>query len=163
MGIPCSSLAIESEKQSFASDGVLQPHQKRFLLCFAATGSILRAARWAKIHRQTHYDWLNNTLGNATTYAEAFRTAELQATRTLEDEAVRRAHEGVRRAVRHKGKIVGYESVCSDSLMMFLLKGMNPEKYRDRHDIRHGDPDGKPLLPLAALDQLFASDDAEPG
>lgn len=124
------------------SDGILRAKQKRFLACFAACGSLTNAARWTKIHRQTHYDWMSNSPG----YPEAFKEAEDRSIRVLEDEAVRRAHEGIRRPVRYKGKIVGYETEYSDSLLMFTIKAGKPEKYRERFDQRHTGPDGKPVL-----------------
>lgn len=73
-----------------------------------------------------HYDWL----GADEAYRVAFAEAEPRALRRLEDEAVRRASEGVTRAIRYKGKIVGYETEYSDSLLQFLLR-QNP-KFRDR-------------------------------
>lgn len=69
--------------------------------------------------------------------------AEAQAARTLEDEAVRRAHEGLRKPVRYKGKIVGYETEYSDSLMLALLKANNPEKFREH--VEHSGRDGGPI------------------
>lgn len=71
--------------------------------------------------------------------------------RTLEDEAVRRAHEGINKAVRYKGKIVGYETEFSDSLLIFTLKGGKPEKYKDRATFEHTGKDGKPLFDAASI------------
>lgn len=72
-----------------------------------------------------HYDWMAEPA-----YAAAFAETEPRAHRTLEDEAVRRAHQGLRKAVRYKGKIVGYDTEYSDSLMNTLLKAQ--PKFRDR-------------------------------
>ena len=80
--------------------------QRRFLACFAACASVTRAARWTHINRTCHYARLRED----PTYEARFKEAERVAARTLEDEAVRRAHEGLHRAVRYKGKVVGYES-----------------------------------------------------
>jgi hypothetical protein len=61
-----------------------------------------------------------------------------EAARALEDEAVRRARVGIRKPVLHKGKQVYvqgepmYTTEYSDSLLMFLLKAYNPERFRDR-------------------------------
>jgi hypothetical protein len=58
--------------------------------------------------------------------------------RTLEDEAVRRAHEGVRKPVLYKGKQVFvegrplYETQYSDQLLMFLLKAYDRERFGDQ-------------------------------
>ena len=53
-----------------------------------------------------------------------------QVTQALEDEAIRRAYHGVQRPVTIAGKrelVTGY----SDTLLIFLLKGARPHKYRD--------------------------------
>jgi len=50
----------------------------------------------------------------------------------LEDEMIRRGHEGLRKAVRYKGKVVGYETEYSDRLLELALKGNAPDKYRER-------------------------------
>ncbi len=93
-----------------------------------------KAARWANIHRQTHYDWL----ANDPSYPARFKEAQERAARTLEDEAVRRAHEGVHRPVLHRGKqvYVGgeplFEIHYSDRLLIRLLEAYNPEKFGRR-------------------------------
>ena len=106
-------------------------HQKRFLECFAACRSVLRAARAAKLNRQSHYWWLKED----PTYRARFEAACERVAQMLEDEAVRRAHDGVRRAVRYKGKVVGYEMEYSDRLLELLLKAHNPEKYTERSKV----------------------------
>ena len=42
------------------------------------------------------------------------------------------AHEGLRKPVWYKGKIVGYETENSDTLLLAVLKANNPDKFRDR-------------------------------
>jgi hypothetical protein len=66
----------------------------------------------------------------------------MQAIDRLEDEAIRRASEGVSRPVLYKGRQVFvngspiYETEFSDTLLIALLKGLRPETYnRDRHEI----------------------------
>ena len=129
-------------------------HQKRFLDCFAACGNILKASRWAKLNRAAHYHWMRGDPA----YPALFAEAEARAARVLEDEAVRRAHDGVREAVWHKGKIVGYQLKHSDVLLIFLLKGLKPEKYRERFDHQLTGKDGAPLLPLAAVDAILGKE-----
>jgi hypothetical protein len=106
-------------------------HQERFLECFAACGSVLKAARSAKLNRQSHYWWLRED----PTYRPRFEAACERVAQMLEDEAVRRAHDGVRRAVRYKGKVVGYEMEYSDRLLELLLKAHSPEKYAERSKV----------------------------
>lgn len=118
-------------------------HQARFLECFVASGGrILTAARWAKLHRNSHYNWIKED----PTYKARFQDAEARAARTLQDEAIRRAHEGVRRAVRYKGKVVCYEREYSDTLMLALLKAKIPDEFSERKDVRLASSDGGPLV-----------------
>ena len=53
------------------------------------------------------------------------------------DECRRRAFRGVSKAKFHKGKVVGFEKVYSDTLAMFLIKAHRPE-YRDKMDLGLG-------------------------
>lgn len=102
--------------------------KQAFLEAYAELGTVTHAAKAAGIGRQTHYDWLESD----EEYAEAFRTSEEAVGDKLEAEAIRRATEGVERAVYHRGEVVGYERNYSDTLLIFLLKGHKPEKYQDR-------------------------------
>lgn len=104
--------------------------QRRFLTAFAACGQVVKAARWCKLHRQAHYNWMKDD----PSYPARFRDAEAKAARTLEDEIIRRGHEGIRKAVWYKGKIVGYETEYSDACLIAALKANAPEKYRDRYE-----------------------------
>ncbi len=131
--------------------------QKRFLACYAACCSVLQAARWAKIHRQNHYDWLEENAD----YKLAFEKVKPQAAQVLEDEAVRRAVRGVTKAVRYKGRIVGYDTEYSDSVLQFLLKGAMPAKYKERIEQQLTGKDGVPLLSLDMVDKIL--DDAGTG
>jgi hypothetical protein len=60
----------------------------------------------------------------------------------LEDEAIRRACEAIRRPVLYRGKQVYvdglplYETTCSDALLMFLLKAYNPEKFGNKPQVQ---------------------------
>jgi hypothetical protein len=134
----------------------LHPTQRRFLSSFEVCGSLTKAARWAKIHRSNHYAWMDDE-----EYAAAFRIAESRATRTLEDEAVRRAHEGIRKPVRYKGKIVGYDTEFDNTLLLALLKAGNPEKFRDRstNDVNLK---GTLTIPLSDVDKIIREAKSEP-
>lgn len=61
-----------------------------------------------------------------------FHEAQEIASESLEDEAQRRAVQGVNKPVFWQGDIVGHQIEYSDGLLTFLLKGLKPEKYRDR-------------------------------
>jgi hypothetical protein len=135
--------------------------QTRFLAAFAECGSILRASRWAQIDRTTHYVWMREDAS----YAARFEEARLQAGSRLEDEAVRRACEGVKKPLFYKGdpiRIHGeivYETEFSDQLLIFLLKANNPDRFADRQritlDLKDWDGDITKLSP-AQVDALLA-------
>jgi hypothetical protein len=114
---------------------------KAFLSAFKATASITKAAKACGLERTTHYDWLETVAG----YKEAFEAAKDEAAQTLEDEAVRRAHEGVLQARYYQGKPIGAERIYSDGLMMFLLRALRPEKYRERVSAELTGKDGGPI------------------
>jgi hypothetical protein len=82
--------------------GVKARNQARFLAAFEACGSVAKAARWAKVARTSHFEWMRED----PTYRPRFIEAEKQAACGLEDEAVRRAREGVRKLVLYKGQPV---------------------------------------------------------
>ncbi len=105
--------------------------KRRFLNAFAEMGGIRRAEDKAGVTRQSHYHWMKVD----PEYAEAFHEAELMAGDVLENEAIRRAHDGVAKPVYQSRKLVGYIQEYSDTLLIFLLKGAKPEKYKERVQI----------------------------
>jgi hypothetical protein len=54
---------------------------------------------------------------------------------TLEAEADRRAAEGTLRPVFYKGEQCGEIREYSDTLLIFRLKALRPEKYRERSNV----------------------------
>lgn len=69
---------------------------------------------------------------------EEFKRAWCEAadigTRLLEQEAARRAYHGVLEPVFYKGEQCGVIRNYSDTMMMFILKGRRPQRYRDGSD-----------------------------
>ena len=53
----------------------------------------------------------------------------------LEDEAIRRGKNGVRKAVYHQGQIVGYERKYSDRMLEVMLGANRPGKFRQNHSV----------------------------
>jgi hypothetical protein len=107
-----------------------------FLGALAETGgNVTAACKKAKLPRATAYEWRDED--------EAFRKdwdAALEiGTDALEDEALRRARDGVKKPIYQQGKRVGYVQEYSDTLLIFMLKARRPDKFRER--IQHsGDP-----------------------
>lgn len=108
------------------------PHGKKraFLASYGELGNITLAAEAAKIYRTTHYDWLESDPD----YRQRYEDAREAAADRLEAEARRRAVEGVRKpAGWFRGEPGGYVQEYSDTLLIFLLKGLRPEKYVEYH------------------------------
>jgi hypothetical protein len=102
--------------------------KKEFLLQLEATASITRACKLSKVPRRTVYDWIEADAD----FEIALERSKKIAVDALEDEAVRRGYEGTVRPVFQGGKEVGKIREYSDSLLMMLMKGGMPDKYKER-------------------------------
>ncbi len=115
--------------------------KKAMLEAFAECGNVTLACEIANIGRTTHYEWLKED----EKYAKAFDNAMEQAADRLEQEARRRAVEGTTKPVFYKGEECGYIREYSDTLLIFLLKGARPEKYKERVHQEQTGPGGGPI------------------
>ena len=107
--------------------------QRAFLAAFSEMGVVKRACKVAGVGRSSHYDWMEASAE----YREAFERAKEDAADSLEAEVYRRAVKGVKKPVGwYKGVAGGHVREFSDNLLMFQLKAMRPEKFRDRVDVR---------------------------
>ena len=110
------------------SDSTQTPENERaFLAALATTCSVTKACELTGLPRPTVYGWRAADADFAARWDEAKRIGA----EALEDEAMRRAAEGVDEPVFHQGAQVGTVRKYSDTLAIFLLKGAMPEKYRD--------------------------------
>ena len=101
--------------------------RKVFLEALRNTGNVTLAADTAGVHRSTAY----YAKEEGQDFAERWEEAMDVAGATMEQEARRRAMEGVLEPVFYKGEPIGAIRKFSDTLLMFLLKGYNPKKYRE--------------------------------
>ncbi len=162
----------DSLEEESAFGKIRHPKKRTFLAAIANTANIVRAAEIAGIDRDNHYLWMKKD----PEYAAAFEIAWKRGADVLEAEAVRRAYEGVikpvfyggKRAIdvvqnpdgsikRDKdGKPVGIPAAVreySDPLLIFLLKGRNPQVFADRVRQEHsGDPRGPLEIVVRKLD-----------
>lgn len=149
VGAPCKVRRRKGRcakhRQDGPSDTVRRQREGRqtaFLAAYAKTGNITVAANKAGINRGTHYEWVESDPD----YAERFQDAGEEAADYLEAEARRRAVVGVEEPVGwYKGEPGGTVRKYSDTLLIFLLKGLRPEKFRERHSHEHSGPDGGPV------------------
>ena len=101
--------------------------RKVFLQILAQTGKVTEAAKavgYANTKTMELYRRKDDD------FAEEWELALSAAKHVLEEEAIRRAQDGVLEPVFYKGDIVGYKTNYSDSLLMFLLRKLDPN-YRD--------------------------------
>jgi hypothetical protein len=73
---------------------------------------------------------------NDPNFSAAWDEAETAGTEFMEDEARRRAVEGVDKPIYHQGVRVDTVREFSDTLLIFLLKGRKPETYRDNSNLK---------------------------
>ena len=104
--------------------------QRAFLAAFRELGNVTAAAAVAKCDRCRVYRWKQDPQ-----FAMDMAAAAEEAAEHLEAEARRRAVEGTEKPVFHKGVKCGTIREYSDLLLIFLLKGAKPEKYRENHSV----------------------------
>lgn len=126
--------------------------------------SVTAACIDAGISRSTAYEWREADDEFRKRWDEAIE----EGTDRLEDEAQRRARDGVTEPIYYKGSRVGEVQRYSDTLMIFLLKARRPDKFKDRVATDHTSSDGsmtpKPALDVsrlstAALEEILAAAD----
>lgn len=126
-----------------------------FLAALRETANVRSACERAKVDRRHAYRYRAADHDFATAWYHALD----EAADLLEEEARRRAYEGVHRLKFDRGRMIEIpmldatgqplmrdgqpimvpyvEHEYSDTLLIFLLKGARPEVYRERAEIRH--------------------------
>ncbi len=107
--------------------------RQAFMRMLADTGCVKDACAAGGISRDLAYKLRKRDESFAAEWAEALE----EAVDALETEARRRAMDGVGEDVYHDGRPVGVKTRYSDVLLIFLLKGARPEKYRERSEVQH--------------------------
>jgi len=102
--------------------------QQLFLDAYSQTSLINKSCEAAGITKYTVFLWNRDDLD----FKKRYDDAEIVVGNNLEDEARRRACEGVERTVYQGGRDVGKFREYSDGLLRFLIRGAKPEKYADR-------------------------------
>lgn len=120
-----------TSKASFTED-----LREKFLARLSESGHIGIACRESGVSRLLvlwHRD-------NDREFRALLEEAQRLGLESLEDEAVRRARDGVDEPVFYRGEQCGSIKRYSDLLLMFLLKAVNPARYRDNYRVElHGD------------------------
>ena len=105
---------MTTKRKTTPKRGTKVTRQNAFIEALKQTGNITLAVQAAGVTRTQAYRWRDASDEFAARWYEALQAAG----EVLEAEARRRAFSG------------------SDTLLIFLLKGIYPEKYRDRYDVR---------------------------
>lgn len=84
-------------------------------------------------------------------FAKAWEDAYNEGTDRLEDEAMRRARDGVQKPVFQGGQLVGHVQEYSDTLATLMLAGRRPEKYK-KQSVELSGPDGGPVQATLAVE-----------
>lgn len=131
----------------------LTPQQTAFLAAFSVLGQVQKSARAIGISFSTHNLWLREAKKDGP-YKKGFEIAQKIAQQSLEDEAVYRATEGLRKykfdkdgnPIKHPetGEPY-YEDVRSDLLLIFLLKAADPQKFRENSSVQVTGANGQPI------------------
>ncbi|HKZ02273.1 MAG TPA: hypothetical protein VJ180_08540 [Pyrinomonadaceae bacterium] len=98
-----------------------------FLEALSKCGNITEACKAVGVSRVTVYDHKKRDAA----FAEQWENALQTAGELLERECWRRAHDGIEEPVFYKGEVCGTIRRYSDLLIIFLLKGIFPHKYRE--------------------------------
>lgn len=102
-----------------------------FLRALRSERSVVAACERAGIDRAAVYRHRQTDA----VFAEQWAAVDTSITDDLEQEAIRRAVDGVAEPVYWQGEIVGLTRKYSDSLLQFLLRGRRREVYGDRTEI----------------------------
>lgn len=113
----------------------------QFLEVLANTANVSVAAKKIRIDRSHMY----RLRAEDEEFAAAWDEAVKLGTAALEDEAVRRAKDGTLKPVFYRGEKVGTIREYSDTLLIFLLKSRDPDKYADRVKKELTGPGGGPV------------------
>lgn len=109
---------------------VTQEQWQTFLGSLATCGNVTQACRDAGIARMTAY--ARRAADGEEEFGSAWAIAAAMGAEGLEDEARRRAFDGWDEPITFKGAITEHVTKYSDTLLIFLLKGSMPDKYKDR-------------------------------
>lgn len=126
--------------------------QTAFLAAYEECGNITAAAKMADMDRKNHYKWLKED----DSYLDQFEAAHQIYVDNMEAEARRRAVEGTEVPIYYMGRQVGHKKIFSDTLLIFLLKGELPDKYKERgeQEVKHSGQITKNDLSSLSIEEL---------
>ena len=105
--------------------------KKEFLRLLSETGNVFKTCKALNLDRPNVYA----ARKRSARFAEQWDAAKQMYIALLEDEAWRRAFEGVDKGIWYQGERVGVEKQYSDTLLMHRLNAEKPDKYQYRHKV----------------------------
>jgi len=135
MSTPVTHVLFEDERWL----EVYNEKQRAFLTAFSETPSIPEAAVKSGVTSYQVARWRKHDAE----FEKHFQDAKKLGIEYAEHVAWKRSLDGVDEPVYQGGQLVGTKRAYSNALLMFMLKGAAPEKYRDR--VEHSGPDGGPI------------------
>ncbi len=127
-----------------------QRHKKEFLANYEEGRYICAAARKTGVSASTVWQWRQDDEVFRQIFDAAKMRVEQQIVAKLEAEADRRAMTGTLKPVFYLGTKCGDVREYSDTLLIFRLKGLAPDKYRER--LEHTGAGGGPVEILVKWD-----------
>lgn len=137
---------MTDEEPLRASTRVTKEKLESFFLHLGRTGSVTLAAERSGLRRPTLY----KMRANDEWIAKRWQRALDLGVERLQDDAMRRALDGVERPVWRNGEQVGTVQQYDNRLLQFLLRSHRPEIYGDRGKA------GPPPLPFDLAKRLAA-------
>ena len=120
--------------------------ERAFLSALAEVGVVRYACRSANVDSATVY----RRRDVDEEFRDAWAVALEEAADALEEAAVARARDGYVECVVSRNGEIRENRKYSDLLLIFLLKGARPDKYRERSDVRVSDlPDVSSVITAA--------------
>lgn len=129
---------------------VTPARKEKFLQRLSWDANVTASAKAIDVSRRRMYEERDHDPEFAVAWDEAVEAAVDR----LEQEAWRRATEGVEKPITFQGKITGHFNEYSDRLLEFLLKGRRADTFKDRAEVtgKDGDPLGQLVVVLPAKD-----------
>jgi len=124
----CASPELKALWENWPED----KRQSIFLKFYEQYWTVKKAAKRCGVSVSVHTKWVKKF----PEYSAAFSELQAAVVAELEDAAFTRAVEGFEENVFQRGIHAGTVRKYSDSLLTFLLKANDPDKYRERVDIK---------------------------
>ena len=145
---PAEQVETPSRRANLIDTSAQCARKAAFLRSLATHGVVRTACLETGCQSNLVYGWRKTDPA----FADGWALAVDMATQRLEAEADRRGRDGYSREVFQGGKHVGYVTEYSDTLLMFRLKSLRPEMYRERYEV-------KPIASPVNVDTSALSDD----